>query len=267
MKEKIVDSLKIAQPIKVKIIEESDKIDWNIWFLFIAVLSLISAVIIPFAQKKYEESKSKYAFHLYVKKKIGIVFNLLTYDHFSYKQPKNADDLDDLSLTFDKVVYRFEEDYHKYKNTIHPLFAFGILLNFQNLLFTTKRIQYALKAIDLKNLDEKSLEFGDKLSKKEHTKLTAVFLLLEHYYTITTFHDKFDSLQSVKREIKDKQWIGLKIEHSVLKNQNLILEDLAFIRENEISLEEILKINKLLIQELKSYFNFEKLEKKKRKNN
>ena len=138
-------------------------------------------------------------------------------------------------------------------------------MNFQNLLFTTKRIQYALKAIDLKNLDEKSLEFGDKLSKKEHTKLTAVFLLLEHYYAITTFHDKFDSLQSVKREIKDKQWIGLKVEHSVLKNQNLILEDLAFIRENEISLEEILKINKLLIQELKSYFNFEKLEKKKRK--
>ena len=78
MKEKIVDSLKIAQPIKVKIIEESDKIDWNIWFLFIAVLSLISAVLIPFAQKKYEESKSKYAFHLYVKKKIGIVFYLLT---------------------------------------------------------------------------------------------------------------------------------------------------------------------------------------------
>lgn len=266
MKEKTIDSLNIVQPIKVKIVEESDKIDWNIWFLLIAVLSLIAAVLIPFAQKKYEESKSKYAFHLYVKKKLGIVFNLLTYDRFQYKQPTSADKLDELSLTFDNLINRFEVDYKKYKNTVHPLFAFGVLLNFQNLLFTTKRIQYALEAIDLKNLDEKSLEFGDKLSKREHIKLNGIFLLLEHYYSITTFHDKFDSLHSIKREIKDKTWIGLKVENSVLANQNLVLQDLAFVRENEISFDEILKINKLLIQELKTYFNFENLERKKIRN-
>lgn len=263
MKEKIIDSLKVVQPIKVKIIEDLDKYDWNIWFLTIAVLSLIAAVIIPFAQKKYEESKSKYAFHLYVKKKFGLIFNMLTYDLYTYKQIKDAQNLDNLTLTFDKIIYRFEKEYKENKNTIHPLFAFGILFNFQDLLFTVKRIQYALNAIDLKNIDEKTLEYGDKLSKKEHSKLLAILLLIEHYYSITSYHDKFSSLKSIKREIKDKQWIGLKVEGNVLKEQNLIMEDLTFLRENEISIEEILKINKLLIQELKSYFDYGKLKKKK----
>lgn len=263
MKEKIIDSLKVVQPIKVKIIEDLDKFDWNIWFLTVAVLSLIAAVIIPFAQKRYEESKSKYAFHLYVKKKFGLIFNMLTYDSYTYKHIKDSQNLDNLNLTFDQIIYRFEKDYNENKNTIHPLFAFGILLNFQNLLFTIKRIQYALNIINLKDIDEKSLEYGDKLSKKEHNKLSAILLLIEHYYSITSFHDKFSSLKSIKREINDNQWIGLKVEGSVLKEQNLIMEDLALLKENEISIEEILKINKLLIQELKSYFNYEKLKKKK----
>jgi len=265
MKEKIIDSLKVNQPIKVKIIEEADKFDWNVWFLAVAVLSLIAAVILPFAQKKYEESKSKYAFHLYVKKKFGIIFNMLTYDLYTYKHIKDAQNLDNLNLTFDNIIYRFEKDYKENKNSIHPLFAFGVLLNFQDLLFTVKRIQYVLNTIDLKDIDEKSLEYGDKLSKKEHNKLSAILLLIEHYYSITNFHDKFSSLKSIKREIKDKQWIGLKVEGNVLKEQNLIMEDLAFLRENEISIEEIIKTNKLLIQELKSYFDYEKLKKKRKK--
>lgn len=265
MSQKIINSIKISEPIKVKIIEESNKIDWNIWFLLVALLSLIAAVLLPFLQKKYEESKTKYGFHLYIKKRIGIVWNLLTYDQFSYKQPTSADSMDDLSLTFDNMILRFEKDYSKNKETIHPLLAFGILLNFQNILFTISRIQFALKSINIENLDEKTLEFGDKLSKKEHHKLNAIFMLIEHYYSITSFHDKFTSLKSVQREYKDKQWIGLKVEKTVLKNQQLILDDLAFIRENEISLNEILKINKLLIQEMKSYFEYEKLKKKKTK--
>jgi len=263
----VTDTLinKISNPIQVEIVENSEKVDWNIWFLLIAVLTLITAVVIPFAQKKYEERKSKFGFHLYVKKKLGIVWNLLTYDQFEYKQPKSAEEMDDEILTFDKLIFKFEKDYKKHKETIHPLFAFGIIFNLQNLLFTVKRIQYALSEIDIRNLDEKTLEYGDKLSKSEHHKLNGLYLLIEHYFSITSFHDKFDTLKSIKRKEKKSKWVGLEVDQKVLKKQNLILEDLEYLRENELSIEEILKINKLLIQELKSYFEFDKLNKKRKK--
>lgn len=255
----------LTEPIKVQITENTDKIDWNIWFLSIATLSLIAAVLIPFVQKKYEESKSKYGFHLYIKKKLGIVWNLLTYDKFEYKQPTSAESMNDLQLTFDNLIRQFEKDFKKNKNTIHPLFAFGVLFNLQNLLFTVKRIQYALNEIDLNNLDEKTLAFGDKLSKKEHHKLNAIFMLIGHYFSITSFHDKFDSLKSIKREIKDSKWIGLTVDKSVLKNQEIILKDLEYLKENESSIFEIINISKLLIQELKSYFDYKRLMKKRKK--
>lgn len=265
----VADTLanKVTNPIKVEIVENGDKIDWNIWFLLIAVLTLIAAVIIPFAQKKYEERKSKFGFHLYVKKKLGIVWNLLTYDKLEYKQPRSVEKMDEELLTFDKLIYKFENDFKKNKNTIHPLFAFGIIFNLQNLLFSIKRIQYSLNTIDIRNLDEKTLEFGDKLSKSEHHKLNGLYLLIEHYFSITSFHDKFDSLKSIKRKEKDSKWIGLEVDKKVLKKQKWILEDLEYLRENELSIDEILKINKLLIQELKSYFDFEKLNQKRKNNN
>ncbi|EPE9920753.1 hypothetical protein ACSN7H_002501, partial [Flavobacterium psychrophilum] len=100
-----------------------------------------------------------------------------------------------------------------------------------------------------------------------HHKLNAIFMLIEHYESITTFHDKFISLKSVQREFKENLWIGLKVENTVLTNQQLILEDLKFLRKNEISINEILNINKLLIQEIKSYFEYEKLKKKREKLN
>ncbi|VXA98898.1 hypothetical protein FLAVO9AF_10219 [Flavobacterium sp. 9AF] len=62
MIEKKIDSIKIAEPIKVKIIEEGDKIDWNLWFLLIAVLSLIAAVLIPYIQKNMKKTKLNMGF-------------------------------------------------------------------------------------------------------------------------------------------------------------------------------------------------------------
>lgn len=255
----------ISEPIKVQLVDLQQQTDWDIWFLVVAVLSLIAAVFIPFAQKIYEERKAKYGFHLYVKKKLGMVWNLLTYDEFEYKQPTSADNMDELSLTFDKLIVRFEKDYERHKNTPHPLFAFGVLFNLQNLLFTVKRVQYALAEIDLKDLDEKTLAYGDKLSKKEHHKLTGIYLLLEHYISITTFHDRFDSLLTIKRTKKNELWTGLKVDGNVLKNQDMIMNDLNFVRENQVSVNEILLASKLLIQELKSYFDYDKLAKKKKK--
>lgn len=255
---------RISEPIRIQILESKDTIDWNVWFLLLGVLSLIAAVAIPFIQKKYEERKAKYGFHLYIKKRLGVVWNLLTYDKFEYKQPTTAESMDDLQLTFDTLIFRFEKEFQKNKETIHPLFAFGILFNLQGLLMTVYRVQQSLSTIDLNNLDEKTLEYGDKLSKKEHLKLTGIYMLIAHYISITSHHDTFDSLQAIKRQIKDKRWTGLIVENTVLQNQGLILKDLQYLRDNEISINEILNVNKLLIQELKSYFDFDKLDKKRK---
>jgi hypothetical protein len=252
----------VAEPIRIQILESKGEVDWNVWFLLLGVLSLVAAVAIPFLQKKYEERKAKYGFHLYIKKRLGVVWNLLTYDKFEYKQPTTAESMNDLQLTFDTLIHRFEKDYKKNKETIHPLFAFGVLFNLQKLLMTVYRVQQSLSTIDLNNLDEKTLEYGDKLSKSEHLKLTGIYMLIEHYISIASHHDKFDSLQAIKRQIKDKRWTGLIIENKVLQNQGLILKDMQYLRDNEISINEILNVNKLLIQELKSYFDFDKLKKK-----
>lgn len=255
----------MIQFIVAKLIENSYKIEWNFWFLLIAVLSLIAAVLIPFIQKKYEERKAKFGFHLYIKKHLGIVWNIFTYDKVGYKQPTSSTDMDDLELSFDMYILRFANDFTKNKNTIHPLFAFGILFNFQNMLLTISRIQLLLGEIDINHLEEKTLEFGDKLSKKEHLKLAGLFLLFEHYNSVTKFHDKFGDLKSIKREFRSGKWTGLIVEQTVLKNQELILNDLKYLTENEISINEIININKLLIQELKLYFDYNKLIKKKKK--
>ena len=71
MKTQAIDSISQStnELIKVQIIDDVDKVDWNLWFLLIAVLSLIAAVILPFAQRKYEERKSKYGFTFTSKRK------------------------------------------------------------------------------------------------------------------------------------------------------------------------------------------------------
>ncbi len=254
----------MSDTIKVKIIENSDKIDWNIYFLIVALLALIAAVVVPFLQKKYEEKKAKYGFHLYVKKRIGVLWNILTYDKLEYKQFVN-EDLIKLVIPYDEYISKFESDYKINKDTIHPLYAFGILFNLQNLLVIVNTVKSFLKTIDIKNLEEKTLEYGDKLSQKELNKLTALFILFQNYDSVVSFHDKFGTLKSIKRDIKDKQWIGLIVEKSVLNNQELILNDLRYLTENEFSMKEIIKINKLLIQELKLYFDYNKLVKKRKK--
>jgi len=65
----LIDTLKKAQQaIPVKIISDTNKIDWEPYVLIVATLSLLAAVIIPFAQKWYEEYRTKRSFQFYFKK-------------------------------------------------------------------------------------------------------------------------------------------------------------------------------------------------------
>lgn len=69
MSGQLIDTLKKAQQaIPVKIISDTNKIDWEPYVLIVATLSLLAAVIIPFAQKWYEEYRTKRSFQFYFKK-------------------------------------------------------------------------------------------------------------------------------------------------------------------------------------------------------
>ena len=63
------DSLNtVREIIPVKILADTNKIEWEPYVLLIATLSLIAAVIIPFAQKWYEEFRTKRSFQFYFRK-------------------------------------------------------------------------------------------------------------------------------------------------------------------------------------------------------
>lgn len=66
---------------------QNEKINWEPWILFVAILALVASVIIPFAQKKYDEHRTKRNFQYYLKKQIGLILNLLTTEKLEYIEP------------------------------------------------------------------------------------------------------------------------------------------------------------------------------------
>jgi hypothetical protein len=111
--------------------------DWKEWLTLIAALTLIVAVVIPFAQKKYDEWKSKTSFHLYLKKYFGLIYQILTYDKIDYTKPSIKDDPEKAKLTFDEFIVQFEKDFKEHQNTLQTRVAFTLLFNLQNLFFVT----------------------------------------------------------------------------------------------------------------------------------
>lgn len=243
----------------------TQQIDWNKWLTLIAALTVVVAVVIPFAQKKYDEMKSKISFHLYLKKYFGILFNILTYDKIEYTRPSIKDDPEKLSFTFLEFLRQFETDFKEHQNTLQTRVAFSIVLNLQNLLFVVHRTQSAIRQTDVDKLYEQTLAYGNSLTKKELNKIYGILLLMEHFTSITQFHDRFGNMKSIQRETKNGIWVGLKVDQSLLKNQQLVAEDIKHLCNDEMSIQEIFKISKLLIQELKSFYDFEKLQKKRKK--
>ena len=84
----MIDTLFINnEPIPVNIIETSNDFNWEPYFLLVATLSLIAAVIIPFAQRIYDELRTKRSFKLYLKKQIGFILNFLISEKIEYQEP------------------------------------------------------------------------------------------------------------------------------------------------------------------------------------
>lgn len=248
--------------ISVKIIEDSTKIDWNPWVLLVATLSLIVAVILPFAQKRYEEFRTKRNFQYYLKKQIGLVLNILTSQKLEYVEPSVKNNPKKELLYIKDFILKMKSDYDEHKNAVQPRVIFMLLMNIQRLCHFSYQLQQIISGIDLKNITEKTLEHGRELSKEELNKIYGLILIYESYIGISTFHDNFDKTESIKREFKDNVWVGLKVENILLSNQSVLNNDLLIINDNENSLEELQSILLIVNQETKKYFDYDNLQSK-----
>lgn len=242
----------------------TELIDWNKWLTLLATLTLLAAVAIPFTQKKYEEWKAKISFNLYLKKYFGLLFNILTYDKIEYTVPSIKDDPEKLLFAFSEYLKQFEVDFKNHQNTVQFRVAFSVVLNLQNLLFVVNRTKVLIKQTDVDKLYEQTLAYGVSLTKKDLNKIYGILLLMEHFTSITSFHDRFGNMKSIQREINNGNWVGLKLDHGLLKNQQLIAEDLKQLCNDEMSMQEIIKVSMLLIQELKLFYDYDKLIKKRK---
>ncbi len=255
----------MEKTIAVKIIEDSSKINWEPWILLIATMSLLAAVILPFAQKRYEEYRTKRNFQYYLKKQIGLILNLLTTEKIEYTEPSVKNDPKKELLYFIDYILKIKSDFKEHKNTVQPRVIFMMLMNIQKLCHFSYQLRHIISSIDLKNITEKTLEHGRELSKEELNKIYGLILIYESFVGISTFHDNFDKTKSIKREFKDNVWVGLKVENSFLSNQSVLNEDLLIINDNEYSLEELQNILLIVNQETKKYFDYDNLQLKRKK--
>ena len=242
-----------------------DKIEWNGWMLLVAVLALIASVIIPFAQKKYEEYRAKRNFQYYLKKQIGLILNLLTSEKLEYHEPSVKNEPKKEILLIKDFIGALQKDFKEHKNTVQPRVIFMLLMNVQNLCHFAYQLRRIISTIDLQSITDKTLEHGKELSKKELNKIYGLILICESYMGISLYHDRFDSVKSIKRDIENDIWKGLKVEKDLLTNQDRLNGDLLILNDNENSLKELSDILLIINQETKKYFDYDNLQKKRKK--
>ncbi len=257
----------MKEVISEKTIEQGSLINWELWVLIVAILTLIASVIIPFAQKKYEEFRTKRNFQYYLKKQIGLVLNLLTTVKLEYIEPSVKNEPQKEFLLIKDFIVKLKSDFKEHKNSVQPRVIFMLLMNVQKLCQFSNNLRHNISTINLQTITEKTLEHGRELSKQELNKIYGLILIYESYLSMSVFHDKFLEIKSIKRLIEKGEWVGLTVEKDLLTNQNRLNDDLLVLNNNENSLEELQNIILIVNQETKKYFDYDNLQEKRKKDN
>ena len=140
-----------------------------------------------------------------------------------------------------------------------------LLMNVQKLCEYAFQLRQAILKIELQLITDKTLEHGRELSKQELNNIYGLILIYESFLSISLYHDKFGEIQSIKRVIENNLWVGLAVEKDLLINQNRLNEYLLALNDHENSLVELQNIILIINQETKKYFDFDKLQKKRKK--
>ncbi|MDI1321982.1 MAG: hypothetical protein PSV36_04490 [Algoriphagus sp.] len=232
----------------------SQDYSWEPYVLIVASLSLFAAVIIPFAEKKYEERKTKKNFRLYIKKQLGEIYNFLIVEKIDYHDMsiKNNPTKNQISLL--EFTKRINQDFTEHKNSVQPRIIFSLLINIENIMRYSHNLRHLIDRASLDKLTDRTLEHGGKLSDEELKKVYGLFLILENFVPISLFHDKFGELKSIKRIIENDVWIGLKLEPDLIKNQQVLNDDLLLLNDNEKSILEVNAILNIVENKLMAYY-------------
>jgi hypothetical protein len=192
------------------------------------------------------------ALNLFLKKELIFAYKALTEDEIDIIVLENNDVKKEL-IPFSKAIKVFKEQYDKNKNTIHPRDAFMLLFNLQKIILASYKFIMITRNIDFRELDKMVLQYSKELSDNEINSYQKIILTMQHYGSIFQFNDKFGDFRSIQRQINNHFWTGFKLEADVLKNQHKIMEDLEFVKNNEIHLKEIVECD-ILIGVMNEFF-------------
>ena len=242
-----------------EIIDYSDMNNWAPYFLLIATLALIAAVIIPFVQKKYDEHRSKRNFKMYFKNQIGFILNYLTSENIEYQESSINNKIAKEKIELSEFLKRYENDFKHHKDAVQPVIIFTLLINLQNFLMFSFNLRNIIKDVDFKDLMKLTLEHGNKLSKKELSNIYQLIAALDRFISVCLYHDRFGKMKSIKRLTQDGVWIGLDFNKDFIEKQEFLNDDLLFINEHETSIAEIAFVLRAVNQKIKEYFDDEKI--------
>jgi hypothetical protein len=251
----MADSLRIIANITNPVhSSDSSTVNWNLLTLIVAILTLIASVILPFLQKMYEERRAQFNFRMYIKEQFSYLYSLATYNKIDYIKPTISDHINKEAITFPEMTRRIRDDYKEHQNSVQPRIIFHFISNLQKYCHHIYQIRYSITKIDTRNLKEKIVGNGEKLSKRELKKLYGIILIADNFNSISLFHDRFGNVKSVEREIKNDIWVGVKQGKDLLNNQQLLLQDIKEVTNNESSLNELIGISGGLYNDLSSYY-------------
>ena len=236
----------------------TDKFDWEPYFLIVATLSLLAAVIIPFAQKKYEEHRAKRNFQIYFKKQLGLIFNFLSSEKIEYNEPSIKKNPEKKNLEISNFLTAFKKDLKEHQNAVQPKIIFTLLMNLQHMLMYSYHLRNAIRSLEFNDLMKSTLEYGNKLSKDELSNIYGLITILESFVSISLYHDRFGEMKSIQRLIQENTWVGLKLDKDFLDNQAVLNEDLQFINDKLNSIEEIIYILGITENKTFEYFEYKK---------
>ena len=179
------------------------------------------------------------ALDYHLRKELIFAYKILTEDLIEFTREGHSE-INNEKVTFEFAVKLFKKQYEELNDTINPKDAFFLLFNLQKIIHQTYKFISITRHIEFKEIDKLVLKHGKDLSDSDLLLYQKVILTAQHYGSIFLFNDKFGNFQSIKRQIENNTWVGFKLDGDILEHQNRIMEDLDFVKKNELHLNEFI---------------------------
>lgn len=158
-----------------------------------------------------------------------------------------------VKMSYKKAIAELKNQWELSNNTKHPSVAFYLIFNLQNIIMATHFYRKNLVHVNFIKLNDIVFQQSNEINGNQLELIHKLLLLSEHYIGIFKFNDKFGNLNSLKRVYDNHIWTGLILKSEILDKQNVILEDMALIRSQEVHLNEFFK-SVVLVQIMDEFF-------------